>query len=137
MVLDLKDTYNVITELNDCRSEEQSALQRKAENPDGGIFIPKCTTDGKWQRAQCHDAVGYCWCVNESNGRPVSGTATKGKDPVCDFEAEREIQGIKGKWRDHGSQEGSNIPATHLLKFNNYRISYHLVIWFIFLFSLN
>lgn len=79
--------------LNDCRSEEQSALQRKAENPDGGIFIPKCTTDGKWQRAQCHDAVGYCWCVNESNGRPVSGTATKGKDPVCDFEAEREIQG--------------------------------------------
>ena len=33
--------------------------------------------------------------MNESNGRPVSGTATKGKDPVCDFEAEREIQGVK------------------------------------------
>lgn len=78
---------------HDCKSEEKSALQREAENPDGGIFIPRCTADGQWQRAQCHETVGYCWCVNESNGRPISGTATKGAEPVCNFEAEREIHG--------------------------------------------
>ena len=80
-------------ESHDCKSEESSALEQEAENPDGGIFIPRCTVDGKWQRAQCHKSTGYCWCVNENTGHPIGGTSTHGVAPECNFEAERDIQG--------------------------------------------
>ena len=69
-------------------------MEQEAENPDGGIFIPRCTVDGKWQRAQCHKSTGYCWCVNENTGHPIGGTSTHGVAPECNFEAERDIQGI-------------------------------------------
>ncbi|XP_045178516.2 SPARC-related modular calcium-binding protein 1-like isoform X10 [Mercenaria mercenaria] len=81
------------TEPNDCRTDRQSALEQERDNPKAGIFVPKCTPDGKWTRAQCHEATKYCWCVEENSGRPISGTSTHGVDPKCDFEEERDIPG--------------------------------------------
>ncbi|XP_045178464.2 SPARC-related modular calcium-binding protein 1-like isoform X3 [Mercenaria mercenaria] len=78
---------------NDCRTDRQSALEQERDNPKAGIFVPKCTPDGKWTRAQCHEATKYCWCVEENSGRPISGTSTHGVDPKCDFEEERDIPG--------------------------------------------
>lgn len=83
----------IITEAHDCRTERESALEQEKDNPKAGIFVPNCTPEGKWNRAQCHDATGYCWCVEENSGRPISGTSTHGVGPKCDFDAEREIPG--------------------------------------------
>ncbi|XP_045178525.2 SPARC-related modular calcium-binding protein 1-like isoform X11 [Mercenaria mercenaria] len=82
-----------INKPNDCRTDRQSALEQERDNPKAGIFVPKCTPDGKWTRAQCHEATKYCWCVEENSGRPISGTSTHGVDPKCDFEEERDIPG--------------------------------------------
>ncbi|XP_060563303.1 SPARC-related modular calcium-binding protein 1-like isoform X13 [Ruditapes philippinarum] len=81
------------TEANDCRTDRESALEQEKDNPKAGIFVPKCTPEGKWSRAQCHDATGYCWCVEENSGRPITGTSTHGEHPKCDFDAERNIPG--------------------------------------------
>ncbi|XP_060563291.1 SPARC-related modular calcium-binding protein 1-like isoform X2 [Ruditapes philippinarum] len=78
---------------NDCRTDRESALEQEKDNPKAGIFVPKCTPEGKWSRAQCHDATGYCWCVEENSGRPITGTSTHGEHPKCDFDAERNIPG--------------------------------------------
>lgn len=82
-----------MSEPNDCETDRQSALEQEIDNPKAGIFIPKCTPEGKWARAQCHEATSYCWCVEEDSGRPISGTSTHGVQPTCDFEKERDIPG--------------------------------------------
>ncbi|XP_060563305.1 SPARC-related modular calcium-binding protein 1-like isoform X14 [Ruditapes philippinarum] len=82
-----------INKANDCRTDRESALEQEKDNPKAGIFVPKCTPEGKWSRAQCHDATGYCWCVEENSGRPITGTSTHGEHPKCDFDAERNIPG--------------------------------------------
>ncbi|KAK3591613.1 hypothetical protein CHS0354_013797 [Potamilus streckersoni] len=79
--------------LEDCQTERTVAIRQDLEDPEGGIFIPNCTQDGKWARAQCHTSTQYCWCVDENSGRPIAGTSTHKVMPMCDFEAEREMKG--------------------------------------------
>lgn len=76
---------------SDCETDRLSALEQERDNPDAGIFIPNCTREGKWTSAQCHKSTGYCWCVEENSGRPISGTSTHGVSPQCDFEGDRDI----------------------------------------------
>ncbi|KAL3872826.1 hypothetical protein ACJMK2_036024 [Sinanodonta woodiana] len=80
-------------EEKDCQTERIVAIRQDIEDPEGGIFIPNCTQDGKWARAQCHTSTQYCWCVDENSGRPIAGTSTHKVIPMCDFEAEREMKG--------------------------------------------
>ncbi|KAL4237371.1 SPARC-related modular calcium-binding protein 1 [Mactra antiquata] len=78
-------------EPNDCLTERASAIEQEMDNPRGGTFIPNCTPEGTWNKAQCHKTAGYCWCVEEDSGRPISGTSTRNVEPECDFEGERLI----------------------------------------------
>lgn len=38
-----------------------------------GRFIPRCTTDGRYEGIQCEEAT--CYCVNE-DGHEIHGTRT-------------------------------------------------------------
>ena len=65
-------------------------------DPEGRIFIPECRPDGKYRSAQCHKSTGYCWCVNEDNGKPIPGTSTHNVTPDCSTANYRSFKGTLG-----------------------------------------
>lgn len=47
-----------------------------------GVYVPQCSPDGGFDRKQCHQSTGYCWCVDET-GREMPRSRTRGQ-PTCD-----------------------------------------------------
>ncbi|BFZ11884.1 hypothetical protein BsWGS_14923 [Bradybaena similaris] len=76
-----------------CKDERDAAINIHSQEPAANHYIPTCTSAGKWDRTQCHQSTGYCWCVQEDNGNPIPGTATYKGKPQCTFENEREMKG--------------------------------------------
>lgn len=76
-----------------CVDEQAAAARQHEQDPDGGTFIPACTDEGKWSRAQCHKSSQFCWCVDENTGSPIPGTSTHKIQPDCDMNSEREMKG--------------------------------------------
>ncbi|XP_055879815.1 SPARC-related modular calcium-binding protein 2-like isoform X4 [Biomphalaria glabrata] len=76
-----------------CMKEREDAIKDNSQQPNAKYFIPACTSDGLWEKAQCHEHNGYCWCVKQSNGVPIPGTATFNVTPNCDFDGDRELKG--------------------------------------------
>ncbi|XP_064623891.1 SPARC-related modular calcium-binding protein 1-like isoform X3 [Lineus longissimus] len=70
-------------EVKDCSHERKVALEMHKTDPNGRIFIPRCSLDGKFERAQCHESTGYCWCVDAGSGKPIPGTSTYKVTPDC------------------------------------------------------
>lgn len=70
--------------------EEQRAASSVLEEPEGqraarsALYIPECTADGRYNKLQCYNSTGYCWCVNEDTGKPIPGTSAKDRRPACD-----------------------------------------------------
>lgn len=65
-----------------CLSDRETAL---AESTQAQSYIPKCTSDGRYQKIQCYESTGYCWCVNEDTGKNIPGTSVKNETPKCDI----------------------------------------------------
>lgn len=63
----------------DCLSDRRAAM---AEGYN--LYVPECTTDGRYQKVQCYNSAGYCWCVNEDSGKNIPGTSVKDAIPKCD-----------------------------------------------------
>ena len=80
----------------DCTEERRNAEEMDRIDPEGRIFIPECRPDGKYRSAQCHKSTGYCWCVNEDNGKPIPGTSTHNVTPDCSTANYRSFKGTKG-----------------------------------------
>ncbi|KAK3921211.1 SPARC-related modular calcium-binding protein 1 [Frankliniella fusca] len=70
-------------EVTDCLTDRQAVLeeQRAAK---AALYIPECTEDGRYNKLQCYNSTGYCWCVNEDTGKPITGTSVKDRRPACD-----------------------------------------------------
>lgn len=47
-----------------------------------GSYVPQCEEDGVFSPVQCHGSTGYCWCVSEETGIPVSDMVRFGT-PQC------------------------------------------------------
>ncbi|KAL3274950.1 hypothetical protein HHI36_019726 [Cryptolaemus montrouzieri] len=62
-----------------CLSDRQTALSEGSH-----LYIPDCTSDGRYQKVQCYNSAGYCWCVNEDTGKNIPGTSVKNETPKCD-----------------------------------------------------
>ncbi|KAK9891959.1 hypothetical protein WA026_017442 [Henosepilachna vigintioctopunctata] len=62
-----------------CLSDRQTALSEGSQ-----LYIPECTSDGRYQKVQCYKSAGYCWCVNEDTGKNIPGTSIKNATPKCD-----------------------------------------------------
>ncbi|XP_054722733.1 SPARC-related modular calcium-binding protein 1-like [Uloborus diversus] len=82
-------------EPQDCVSARRTAMDNHRANPSAGIYVPECTSEGLYARAQCHKSPQYCWCVQPRTGRPIKGTATQGVRPDCDS-ARRGLKNFKG-----------------------------------------
>lgn len=76
-----------------CLEEQASSLSQQSVDPNGGIYIPQCSPDGKFNIVQCHK---YCWCADQETGTPLKGIkailASKGP-PNCNITAERAMPG--------------------------------------------
>ncbi|XP_042896408.1 SPARC-related modular calcium-binding protein 1 isoform X2 [Parasteatoda tepidariorum] len=68
----------------DCKSVRRTAMESHRQDPGAGIYIPDCTPEGLYVRAQCHRSPPYCWCVHPRTGKPIKGTATQGYKPDCE-----------------------------------------------------
>ncbi|KAL4705698.1 hypothetical protein ACJJTC_018771 [Scirpophaga incertulas] len=79
---------------NDCFTDRQAALD---EQKAGGavLYVPECTGDGRYARAQCYRSTGYCWCVHQDTGKPIPGSSVKDRRPDCDA-APRHASPIRG-----------------------------------------
>ncbi|XP_045212627.1 uncharacterized protein LOC123563726 [Mercenaria mercenaria] len=44
---------------------------------DPKVWVPRCDKEGYYEREQCHDNSGYCWCV-DINGNEIVGTKKLG-----------------------------------------------------------
>ncbi|XP_046555910.1 SPARC-related modular calcium-binding protein 1-like, partial [Haliotis rubra] len=78
-----------------CVEEREAALTQDSQEPNANIYIPRCQEDGKWRKAQCHEATQYCWCVEEATGMPIPGTSTHAVEPNCSISEDRPM---KGEW---------------------------------------
>lgn len=48
-----------------------------------GAYMPQCEEDGRFSAVQCHSSTGYCWCVSEVTGEPLSGLVRGQEQPQC------------------------------------------------------
>ncbi|XP_071155459.1 uncharacterized protein [Mytilus edulis] len=61
-----------------------AALQLFAQRDNeicSAIFLPRCDSDGQFQKKQCLDSHGICWCVH-SNGTKIKDSDVRG-NPDC------------------------------------------------------
>ncbi|XP_060524602.1 proteoglycan Cow [Cylas formicarius] len=68
------------------RTERPCAAVRHKIVADGaaaaGVYVPDCDSLGYYKPAQCHAAIGMCWCVDK-HGVEFANTRTRAK-PNCD-----------------------------------------------------
>ncbi|XP_011303200.1 SPARC-related modular calcium-binding protein 1-like [Fopius arisanus] len=86
---------------DDCPVKHLQALKYQQETSQTHLYIPECNQAGLYQSVQCYS--GYCWCVNENTGVPITGTFLKGARPDCktDFRVVRTMKGCgRGKLED-------------------------------------
>uniref|UniRef100_A0A3P9JTX0 SPARC related modular calcium binding 1 n=1 Tax=Oryzias latipes TaxID=8090 RepID=A0A3P9JTX0_ORYLA len=69
-----------------CDQERQSALSDARHISEQDAFIPDCGSGGLYRPVQCHQSTGYCWCVLEETGRPIScpPVSYRYRMPDCD-----------------------------------------------------
>ncbi|KAE8737329.1 hypothetical protein FOCC_FOCC017209 [Frankliniella occidentalis] len=70
-------------EVTDCLTDRQAVMEEQRAASDV-LYIPECTDDGRYNKLQCYNSTGYCWCVNEDTGKPIPGTSVKDRRPACD-----------------------------------------------------
>ncbi|XP_049864497.1 SPARC-related modular calcium-binding protein 2 isoform X2 [Schistocerca gregaria] len=83
IVVDPLNRRNSQPEANDCLSDRRSVLEEQKAGSDK-LYVPECTPDGRFQKIQCYNSTGYCWCVHEDSGKPIPGTPVKDQIPKCD-----------------------------------------------------
>ena len=68
-----------------CEGERARARALDAADPAARIFVPECEggPGGAFRPAQCHNATGYCWCVDPRTGVPLPGPSTHNATPNC------------------------------------------------------
>ncbi|XP_063634098.1 SPARC-related modular calcium-binding protein 1 isoform X1 [Cydia splendana] len=70
-------------EANDCLTDRQAVLDEQKAGA-AALYVPECTGDGRYARAQCYRSTGYCWCVHQDTGKPIPGSSVKDLRPDCD-----------------------------------------------------
>jgi len=76
-----------------CAVDRTRAHSLDKSDPLARIYIPECETNGMYRRAQCHNATGYCFCVDDSTGVPIPGTSTHNATPDCSEIKTRKMKG--------------------------------------------
>lgn len=77
--------------LTKCQRERQLTLGWSGQARQDA-FVPDCSSDGNYENVQCHEATGFCWCV-DGNGNEIAATRQRGR-PVCTKQGVYNQQGV-------------------------------------------
>uniref|UniRef100_A0A452H510 SPARC related modular calcium binding 1 n=1 Tax=Gopherus agassizii TaxID=38772 RepID=A0A452H510_9SAUR len=83
-----------------CEQERLEALEEIQQHQQEGTFVPECEGDDTYKPIQCHQATGYCWCVQADTGRPIPGTSTRNFPPDCESDAAAKSAEMGSIFRD-------------------------------------
>ena len=72
--------YPFIVAMTTCERERKRAITMSSRSV-VGMFVASCQPDGSFEQTQCHNATGFCWCVDDL-GNELMGTRQWGK-PNC------------------------------------------------------
>ena len=70
---------------NNCGLDREDKMERQRLGDFDG-YIPECEllNERRYERIQCFHGLGYCWCVDQSSGRPIPNTSALNKKPECE-----------------------------------------------------
>uniref|UniRef100_A0A8C0GPM0 SPARC related modular calcium binding 1 n=1 Tax=Chelonoidis abingdonii TaxID=106734 RepID=A0A8C0GPM0_CHEAB len=88
-----------------CEQERLEALEEIQQHQQEGTFVPECEGDDTYKPIQCHQATGYCWCVQANTGRPVPGTSTRSVSN-CESDAAAKSAEMGSLFRDRALPGG-------------------------------
>lgn len=60
-----------------CLADTVAPCAEKTRLTDSADWVPRCDKEGYYEREQCHDKSGYCWCV-DLNGNMIADTKKYG-----------------------------------------------------------
>lgn len=60
-----------------CLADTVAPCAEKKRLTDSADWVPRCDKEGYYEREQCHDKSGYCWCV-DLKGNMIHGTKKYG-----------------------------------------------------------
>lgn len=81
---------------SDCLTDRTQALIESKSSNGYPLYVPVCTSDGRFKKVQCYNSTGYCWCVNEDTGKNIPGTSMKDLKPNCDSVISAAVRPMKG-----------------------------------------
>uniref|UniRef100_A0A674IHU2 SPARC related modular calcium binding 1 n=1 Tax=Terrapene triunguis TaxID=2587831 RepID=A0A674IHU2_9SAUR len=94
-----------------CEQERLEALEEIQRHQQEGTFVPECEGDGTYKPVQCHQATGYCWCMQADTGRPVPGTSTRSVSN-CESDAAAKSAEMGSLFRDRALPGGEGAWGT-------------------------
>ncbi|XP_055519604.1 SPARC-related modular calcium-binding protein 1-like [Leucoraja erinacea] len=87
-----------------CEQERHAAIEEAKQHQYEGAFVPQCSSAGLYREVQCHQATGYCWCVQVNTGHPIQGTTARNQTPNCGSGARSKIAEMGPLFRDRKLQ---------------------------------
>ncbi|XP_059841071.1 SPARC-related modular calcium-binding protein 1-like isoform X1 [Hypanus sabinus] len=87
-----------------CEQERRAAIEEAKLHQYEGAFVPQCSTGGLYKQVQCHQATGYCWCVQVDSGLPIQGTTARNQTPDCRSGAKSKVSEMAPLFRDRKLQ---------------------------------
>ncbi|XP_065351594.1 testican-3 isoform X2 [Cloeon dipterum] len=102
-----------------CFFERRSAQDQDTKN----LYVPNCTEDGKYLRKQCYPSTGYCFCVDEEDGKMQPGSIVLNSEPQC--ESRQSSSSIKSpSFMDKCNEEKKKRFIKNLKELMNNKIEY-------------
>ncbi|KAL1435006.1 hypothetical protein MTO96_001557 [Rhipicephalus appendiculatus] len=111
--------YVALSHTGPCTEQAQAAaaarclLQKQQSMQQPGSFVPECSPDGGFERVQCHELTGYCWCV-DAQGRPLAGSSVHLKKPNCTSRRQGSFQ----RRASHQAQAKTGCSSVDRSQFN-------------------
>ncbi|XP_069763871.1 SPARC-related modular calcium-binding protein 1-like [Narcine bancroftii] len=87
-----------------CEQERQAAIEEAKQHQYEGAFVPQCSAGGLYKQVQCHQATGYCWCVQVDSGHSIQGTTARNQTPDCGSAARTKVSEMGPLFRDRKLQ---------------------------------
>ena len=78
---------------HDCRTAKSAAESNRRNNPSAKIYIPSCSSDGRYEEIQCYEY--FCWCVDNDKGIPMKGSGSSLNASLPDCSRKKAVSRVR------------------------------------------